>query len=76
MCIKVCKLPAADTVVSRIKTAIASAKDALHYAQQRMNNAYNALAVTKLSKWGNSHSCHLKDFFGLQLAVRSSWLSS
>ena len=39
---KVCKLPAADTIVGRIKTAIASAKDFLRYAQQRMSDAYNA----------------------------------
>ena len=39
---KVCKLPAADTFVGRIKTAIASAKDSLRYAQQRMSDAYNA----------------------------------
>ncbi len=39
---KVCKLPAADTFVGRIKTAIASAKDFLLYAQQRMSDAYDA----------------------------------
>ncbi len=39
---KVCKLPAADTFVGRIKTAIAAAKGSLRYAQQRTSNAYNA----------------------------------
>jgi len=36
---KVCKLPAADTFVGRINTAIAAAKDFLRYAQQRMSDA-------------------------------------
>ncbi len=39
---KVCKLPAADTFVGRIKIAIAAAKDSLLYAQQTTSDADNA----------------------------------
>ena len=38
----VCKLPAADTLVGRIKTAIANARDSLLYAQRRMCKSYDA----------------------------------
>ncbi len=49
---KVCKLPAADTFIGRIKTAIAAAKDSLRYAQQRMSDAYNAKLRDEASQVG------------------------
>lgn len=38
----VCKLPATDTFVGRIKDSIARACESLQQAQQRMEKAYNA----------------------------------